>query len=93
MEKKLVLFTVTVALIEAALLYFLNLEWNILYFIYLIYFFIFTLFMNKMLIAKVDQRPQSFVTAFMGFMSAKLFLSLIDTTLSQKAQKKENTQC
>jgi ABC-type polysaccharide/polyol phosphate export permease len=33
--------------------------------------------MHAILIKKIDQRPQAFITAFMGLMSAKLFISLI----------------
>lgn len=76
MQKRLILFTLAVTAFQAGLIYLLQLQWTYLYAIYLLYFFLFTWIMNRQLMATIQQRPQAFVTAFMGFMAAKLFLSL-----------------
>lgn len=76
MQIKLILFTLAMAILQACLIYLLELKWSYLYPVYLIYFFFFSWIMNKKLIATINQRPQAFVTTFMGFMAAKLFLSL-----------------
>lgn len=77
MTKKLVLFTIALGVLEACLLFILAYPFHYLYLVYLLYFFGITYLINRSLLAKIHGRPQSFVTAFMGFMSVKLFLSLI----------------
>lgn len=77
MGKKLIFFTIALGVLEACLLFILGFTLHYLYLVYLLYFFGITFIINRALLAKVNGRPQSFVTAFMGFMSVKLFMSLI----------------
>ena len=77
MAKKLIFFSIAIGVLEACLLFILGYPFHYLYVVYLLYFFGITYFMNWSLQKKVAGKPQKFVTAFMGFMSIKLFLSLI----------------
>lgn len=77
MTKKLIYFTIALGVLEACLLFILEYPFHYLYLVYLVYFFGISYIVNRSLLAKINARPQSFVTAFMGFMSVKLFMSLI----------------
>ena len=54
----------------------LGFEWNQWMWGLYLYFPLTTLFIYRILSKKIAGRPQSFVTSFMGTMSAKLFISL-----------------
>jgi len=70
-------FTALIGLGQLLVFNLLSLDWNWVYLILYVYFPAFSLIMHAILTKKIDQRPQAFVTAFMGSMSAKLFISLI----------------
>jgi len=54
----------------------LHFEWSIWMWVLYLYFPLATYLIHQILNKQIDGRPQVFVTAFMGTMAAKLFISL-----------------
>ena len=69
--------TAVIAAFQVLAFQYVEYELSEIYFILYIYFPVTTILIHFILNKKLDQRPQAFVTAFMGSMSAKLFISLI----------------
>ena len=78
--KKFTLIIVLLSVVVFSIHYFLIASdltfWNPAFLVLYVYFPLITLINYNLLFKKIDQRPQSFVTTFMGVMTVKLLLSL-----------------
>lgn len=72
----LLLFTVIIAVVHLLAIRYSAISWNSIFIVLYVYFPLITAFIYKVLCSKISQRPQQFVTYFMGSMALKLFLSL-----------------